>query len=76
MLFPLGIRAAFDEGRELIRTVIGVAEARQSMTFAGDMPEGSTAPLMRATTELLVDAAHVAATSARLPVPAPSLLSR
>jgi len=36
------------------------------MTFAGDVPQGSTAQLMRGTTEGLVDAAQVAAASARL----------
>jgi hypothetical protein len=43
------------------------------MTFAGDVPQGSTAQLMRGTTERLVDAAQSAAVSARLPGDEPSL---
>ncbi|MGV8968682.1 MAG: FIST signal transduction protein [Cellulomonas sp.] len=73
LLFPLGVRAGDDGEREVVRTVLGVDEARQGMTFAGDVPEGAIAQLMRGTTELLVDAAHDAAASARLPGSAPSL---
>jgi len=67
LLFPLAIRSGESDDRELVRTVLGVDEERQSMTFAGDVPQGSTAQLMRGTTEGLVDAAQVAATQARLP---------
>ena len=73
LLFPLAVRAPGAADRELVRTVLGVDEARQSMTFAGDVPEGSTAQLMRGTSERLVDAAQLAAVSARLPGDAPSL---
>jgi hypothetical protein len=73
LLFPLAVRAPGAVDRELVRTVLGVDEARQSMTFAGDVPEGSTAQLMRGTSERLVDAAQLAAVSARLPGDAPSL---
>jgi len=77
LLFPLAITADAGSGgdgdRELVRTVLGVDEERQSMTFAGDVPQGSTAQLMRGTTERLVDAAHLAAVSARLPGDEPSL---
>ena len=66
LLFPLAIRTGEDADRELVRTVLAVDESEQSMTFAGDVPQGSTAQLMRGTTEGLVDAAQVAAASARL----------
>jgi hypothetical protein len=67
LLFPLAIKTGNEGDRELVRTVLGVDESRQSMTFAGDVPQGSTARLMRGTTEGLVDAAQVAATKARIP---------
>jgi hypothetical protein len=73
LLFPLAVRASGASDREVVRTILGVDESRQSMTFAGDVPQGSTAQLMRGTTERLVDAAQSAAVSARLPGDAPSL---
>jgi len=73
LLFPLAVRASGTSDRELVRTILGVDETQQSMTFAGDMPQGSTAQLMRGTTERLVDAAQSAAVSARLPGDEPSL---
>ncbi len=60
LLFPLSVRAP--EGDvELVRTVLGVDEATSTMTFAGDIPEGWTARLMRTTLDRLIDAAGVAA---------------
>jgi hypothetical protein len=73
LLFPLAIRTGEDADRELVRTVLAVNDSEQSMTFAGDVPQGSTAQLMRGTTERLVDAAQSAAAWARLPGDAPSL---
>jgi hypothetical protein len=73
LLFPLAIRPYAAVDGELIRTVLAVDEATQSMTFAGDVPQGSTAQLMRGTTERLVDAAQNAATAARLPGDEPAL---
>lgn len=66
LLFPLAIRTSRGAGDVLVRTILAVDESRQSMTFAGDVPLGSTAQLMRGTTEGLVDAAQFAAASARL----------
>jgi hypothetical protein len=43
------------------------------MAFTDDVPEGSTAQLMRGTTERLVDAAQTAAATARLPGDKPGL---
>lgn len=73
LLFPLAVHAGGDGDRELVRTILGVDETRQSMTFAGDVPQGSTAQLMRGTAERLVEAAQTAAASARLPGDEPSL---
>jgi hypothetical protein len=72
LLFPLAIKP-YEGARELIRTALSVDESRQSMTFAGDVPEGSIAQLMRGTAEWLVDAARTSACEARLPGDEPQL---
>ncbi|GAO37390.1 hypothetical protein SCT_2811 [Sulfuricella sp. T08] len=60
LLFPLELRNA-EGGHSLVRTVLGIDEAAQSMTFAGDMPEGAHARLMKANFDRLVDGASGAA---------------
>ncbi len=61
LLFPLAIRASEAQDRPLVRTILGVDEKRQSMTFAGDVPKGSLARLMRTNFERLIDGASNAA---------------
>lgn len=63
LLFPLAVRVPGATERQLVRTILAVDEQAQSMTFAGDVPQGSLAQLMRATFDRLVDGAHDAATS-------------
>jgi hypothetical protein len=65
LLFPLSIHGNGDHNRELVRTILSVDEEQQSMTFAGDIPEGSMAQLMKANVDRLIDGAHSAAESAR-----------
>lgn len=60
LLFPLSIAASPGEER-LVRTLLSVDEAEQSITFAGDMPEGAYARLMRANFDRLIDGASRAA---------------
>src|SRR4029077_16860304 len=59
LLFPLSVRMG--SGDELTRTILAVDEGQQSLTFAGDMPEGAVARLMKANFDRLVDGAHGAA---------------
>jgi hypothetical protein len=59
LLFPLSLRAKDNSG--IVRTILGISEADQSMTFAGDMPEGRYARLMKANFERLIDGAIGAA---------------
>lgn len=68
LLFPLAVRT--EGGTELTRTILGVDEATQSLTFAGDMPQGAMARLMKANFDRLVDGAHGAAQGASLRQPA------
>jgi hypothetical protein len=60
LLFPLAIRTD-DPTRGIVRTILGIDRDRQTMTFAGDVPEKSFARLMRASTDKLVGGAASAA---------------
>jgi len=64
LLFPLTLRADTANDRRLVRTILAVDEAKQSMTFAGDIPQGWFAQLMYANFDRLVDGAGSAATAA------------
>lgn len=63
LLFPLSLRIQTEEGKEteVVRTLLAVDETAQSMTFAGDIPEGIYAKLMKANFERLIDGASGAA---------------
>lgn len=63
LLFPLALRSGAEQGDGLVRTILSIDEQAQSMTFAGDMPEGSYARLMKANFDRLVDGAIAAATA-------------
>jgi hypothetical protein len=65
LLFPLSIRQEATDSRQLVRTVLAVDEASQSMTFAGDIPKGYIAQLMRANFDRLCHGASQAADQAR-----------
>lgn len=55
LLFPLLVRR--EDGTSVVRTILAVDETKQSMTFAGDMPMGQRAQLMRANFDRLVEGA-------------------
>lgn len=57
LLFPLAVRREGRRGESVVRTILAVDEATQSMTFAGDVPEGSIAQLMRANFDRLIEGA-------------------
>jgi hypothetical protein len=48
LLFPLSLRTDSSNGESIVRTILAVDEESQSMTFAGDIPEGARAQLMKA----------------------------
>jgi len=60
LFFPLSVTMP-DSQTSLVRTILSVDEATNSMTFAGDVPEGAKARLMRSNIEHVVDAAEDAA---------------
>lgn len=59
LLFPLTIWSATSE--PVVRTILAVDTAARSLTFAGDVPTGHRARLMRSNVERLVDGASQAA---------------
>ncbi len=71
LLFPLAIRPSDDtwspstemvaRPTTLVRTILGVDEGNRSMTFAGDVPTGWRAQLMRANFDRLIQGAGDAA---------------
>jgi hypothetical protein len=64
LLFPLSLRTGEGE-TPVVRTILGVDEEHSSMTFAGDVPEGSYARFMKANFDRLIDGAVGAARTSR-----------
>ncbi|MDP3118882.1 MAG: FIST C-terminal domain-containing protein [Sulfuricurvum sp.] len=58
--FPLSIKKD-DNDSEVIRTLLGIDEENKSITFAGDVPEGYYAKLMKPDTDELIQGAGHAA---------------
>ncbi len=61
LLFPLEVREKCDLREGNVRTILGIDEELQSITFAGDINEGSYATLMKANHDRLIDGAYSAA---------------
>ena len=61
LLFPLALRSSSGDTKRVVRTVLGVNEEQQAMLFAGDIPEGSLAQLMKANFDRLIDGAALVA---------------
>mgnify|MGYP001287936170 CR=1 FL=1 len=60
LLFPLSITTAPDRA-SVVRTILAVNEEEQSIIFAGDIPQGAKAQLMKANFNRLIDGAIGAA---------------
>lgn len=63
--FPLSLRSGPTD-TAVVRTILAIDENEQSLTFAGDVPEGMYARLMRANIDRLVDGATGAASTSNL----------
>jgi len=61
LLFPLTVRNPETNNHSIVRTILAVDEDQKSMTFAGDIPQGYIAQLMRGNFDHLVDGASTAA---------------
>lgn len=60
LLYPLSLRTPTGE-MGVVRTLLAINEQDQSLTFAGDVPQGSYARLMKANFERLIEGAEGAA---------------
>ncbi|MDP2055867.1 MAG: FIST N-terminal domain-containing protein [Acidobacteriota bacterium] len=56
LLFPLSLRTR-DASTPVVRTILAVNEAEQSLTFAGNVPVGGYVRLMKANFDRLIDGA-------------------
>jgi len=59
LYFPLAIK--YPSHKEIIRTILSVNHQENSITFAGDIPQGSTVSFMKANYDRLIDGANEAA---------------
>ncbi|MES2827117.1 MAG: FIST N-terminal domain-containing protein [Bacteroidota bacterium] len=67
LLFPLSIRISGSD-QNLVRTILSVNEEDKSMTFAGNLPEGSKVRLMKANFDKLIAASSTAASGSYNPL--------
>lgn len=67
LLFPLALSEDRDSQKTIVRTILGVDEDNHSLTFAGDIPQGYYAQLMKANFDRLIDGASEAALMAAGP---------
>lgn len=67
LYFPLSMRESHS-ATSVVRTILSIDEENKSMTFAGNIPQGSSVRLMKGNTDKLIDAsAKAAAQIAREP---------
>jgi len=64
LLFPLRVYPADRPDEAIVRTVVGIDETARTMIFAGDMPQGYRAQLMRGNFDRLIQGAATAAEQA------------
>lgn len=63
LLFPLSLRMNGDD-KNIVRTILSIDEEQKSMTFAGNLPEGSKVRLMKANFDKIIEASSMAASNA------------
>ncbi|MBU3025107.1 FIST signal transduction protein [Zobellia galactanivorans] len=60
LLFPLSVRVN-ESDNPIVRTILTIDEEMNTMTLAGDVPEGSRVQLMMSTVDDIAEAANIAA---------------
>jgi hypothetical protein len=73
LFFPLSIRDGLDETERQVRTIVGIDEEKQSLTFVGHIPIGSYARLMKSNNHQLIEGASNAAKNSIIDNASPSL---
>jgi hypothetical protein len=71
-MFPLGIRGQ-EATTSLVRTILATNDKEQNITFAGDIPEGYHARLMKINYERMIDAAAKAAKNCQETIDCPKV---
>lgn len=66
LLFPIEIKKTSQSEESTVRTILAVDEEAQSITFAGDVPEGSYVTFMKANYDRVIDGAANAAEKVKL----------
>lgn len=57
LLFPLSVRSSYEK-KPLVRTILSIDESNSSLTFAGNIPQGSSVRLMKANIDRLINGAE------------------
>lgn len=70
LMFPIELRVG-ESGHRVLRALLGVNEAEQSITFAGDVPEGASARFTVGHIEDLIEGTLTAAKASREALQAP-----
>jgi hypothetical protein len=65
LLFPLSVILPGNT-KPVVRTILSISEEEQSMTFAGDIPEGSKVKFMKANFDSLISAVSNAAQKTKI----------
>lgn len=60
LYFPLSMKETTDS-KPIVRTILAIDEEKKSMTFAGNIPEGSFVRFMKGNLDKLIDASYDAA---------------
>ena len=63
LYFPLSMKESKDSST-VVRTILSIDEKTKSMTFAGNIPQGSFVRLMKGNFDKLIDASYSAASEA------------
>ncbi len=61
LLFPLAIKTNEEDNSTVVRTILTIDEEKQTMTFAGNVPEGAGVRLMKSNFDKLIFSAGEAA---------------
>lgn len=73
LFFPLAVRAQDAPRSQVVRTIVGVDDAAKALVFAGDIPQGYIAQLMRGNSDDLTEGAGQAGEAAHLNAPGAQL---
>ncbi len=63
LLYPLSVKIKNNE-QPIVRTILNIDESKNTMTLAGDVPEGSKVQLMMSSVDDIVNGANLASNSA------------